>query len=150
MIKITNLNELSNYFDIPAEALDFLCSINTETENKRYDFSEDCYINVQSVETKPETPLMEAHVKFVDIQCLIDGEEKIYYVKKEGLPILKEYNEGGDAALYHFSEESEAVCYKAGEAIVLYPCEAHLPNRAVNESLKIKKAILKIALTLAK
>ena len=86
MIKITNLNELSNYFDIPAEALDFLLSINTETENKRYDFSEDCYINVQSVETKPETPLMEAHVKFVDIQCLIDGEEKIFYVKKEGLP----------------------------------------------------------------
>ena len=150
MIKITNLNELSNYFDIPAEALDFLCSINMETENKRYDFSEDCYINVQSVETKPETPLMEAHVKFVDIQCLIDGEEKIFFTKKEGLPILKEYNEGGDAALYQFGENSEAVCYKAGEAIILYPCEAHLPNRTVSESMKIKKAILKIAITLAK
>ena len=150
MIKITDFNKLSEYFNIPGEALEFLRSINGETECKRYDFSDDCYINVQAVETKAETPLMEAHVKFVDIQCLIDGEEKIYYTAKEGLPILKEYNEGGDAALYEFSEKSESVCYKSGEAIVLYPCEAHLPNRVVNEPMKIKKAILKVALTLAK
>ena len=150
MIKITDFNNLNDYFNIPTEALGFLKSINMETECKRYDFSEDCYINVQSVETKAEVPLMEAHVKFVDIQCLIDGEEKIYYTAKEGLPILKEYNEGGDAALYEFSDKSESVCYKSGEAIVLYPCEAHLPNRVVNEPKKIKKAILKIALSLAK
>ncbi|MBO5945468.1 MAG: YhcH/YjgK/YiaL family protein [Clostridia bacterium] len=150
MIKITDFNKLNDYFNVPGEALEFLCSINMDTECKRYDFSDDCYINVQSVQTKPETPLMEAHVKFVDIQCLINGEEKIYYTEKEGLPIIKEYNEDGDAALYSFNEKSDAVTYKSGEAIILYPCEAHLPNRTVNEPVQIKKAILKIALTLAK
>ena len=150
MIKISGFEKLNDYFNVPKEAFDFLKSIDMDTECKRYDFSDDCYINVQSVETKSETPLMEAHEKFVDIQCLIDGEEKIYYCKKEGLPILKEYNVGGDAALYKFAEESEAVCYKTGEAVILYPCEAHLPNRTVNGSVQIKKAILKIALTLAK
>ena len=69
---------------------------------------------------------------------------------REKLAAFKAAREGGDAALYEFSEKSESVCYKSGEAIVLYPCEAHLPNRVVNEPMKIKKAILKVALTLAK
>ena len=150
MIKITDFKQLNDYFNVPGEALEFLCSVDMETECKRYDFSDDCYINVQSVQTKPETPLMEAHVKFVDIQCLINGEEKIYFTEKDGLPILKEYNEGGDAALYGFSDKSSEVTYRSGEAIVLYPNEAHLPNRTVTEPMQIKKAILKIALTLAK
>ncbi len=150
MIKITNLEQLKDYFNVPEEAFKFLRGIDMDTECKRYDFTPDCYVNVQTVTTKPETPLMEAHVKFVDVQYLIDGEEKIYYTKKDGLPILKEYNEGGDAALYHFAENSDEVCYKAGEAVILYPCEAHLPNRTVNSSVEIKKAILKIALSLAK
>ena len=64
--------------------------------------------------------------------------------------IIKNVRERGDAALYEFSQNSESVCYKSGEAIVLYPCEAHLPNRVVSEPKKIKKAILKVALSLAK
>ena len=148
MIKLTKFEEIKNYFDIPTEALDFLMKIDMETECKRYDFTPECYINVQEVETKAETPLMEAHELFVDIQCLIFGEEKIFYTAKEGLGIQRPYNEKGDAALYDFAEASIPVCYKAGEAVVLYTNEAHLPNRAAGEPMKIKKAILKIATSL--
>lgn len=150
MIKITNLDDLNNLFDIPKEALDFVKNADASTECKRYDFSEECYVNVQSVETKKETPLMEAHEKFVDIQCLISGEEKIFYIAKEGLKIQRPYSEGGDAALYDFDEASESVCYKSGEAVVLYPPEAHLPNRCKDEPMTIKKAIIKIGVTAAK
>ena len=150
MIKLSNINEVTRYFNIPKEALDFLLSLDVNSENGRTDFGENCYVNVQSVETKKELPLMEAHEVFVDVQCLIKGEETIYYTKKEGLPIKKEYNAGGDAALYEFGAESEAVDYKSGEAVILYPCEAHLPNRATNEPMEIKKAILKVAMALAK
>jgi YhcH/YjgK/YiaL family protein len=105
---------------------------------------------VQEVETKRETPLMEAHELFVDVQYLILGEEKIFYTPKEGLGVQRPYSESGDAALYDFDEKSESVSYKSGEAIVLYPPEAHLPNRAVGEPMKIKKAIIKIAFSEAK
>jgi YhcH/YjgK/YiaL family protein len=150
MIKLANFNELENYFNIPGEALSFLKSITAATENKRYDFGEKCYINVQSVETKAETPLMEAHEIFIDIQCLIEGEEKIYYIGKEGLSIQRPYSENGDAALYDFDTSSKAVTYKAGEAVVLYPADAHLPNRAVSQPQTIKKAIIKLHTSCAK
>ena len=147
MIKITNIEDAKKYFDIPSEAIEFLKNASLETENKRYDFGEFCYVNVQSCDTKDETPLMEAHEKYVDIQYLISGDEKIYYTPKADLGIIKPYSEGGDAALYEFDNKSEAVVYTSGEAVILYPEEAHLPNRAVKEPKTIKKAVIKVSMT---
>lgn len=147
MIKITAIEEAKKYFEIPSEAIEFLKKANCDTENGRYYFGEFCYVNIQTCDTKLETPLMEAHEKYVDIQYLIDGEEKIFYTEKEGLGIRKPYSEGGDAALYNFDEKSEAVTYKSGEAVILYPEEAHLPNRAVTTLRTIKKAVVKVSMT---
>ena len=149
MIKITNIEEIKKYFNIPEEAVEFIKGATVDTENKRYDFGEKCFINVQNVSTACETPLMEAHEIFVDVQYLISGEEKIFYTAKEGLPIQRPYSEKGDGAFYDFDENSESVCYKAGEAVVLYPEEAHLPNRAVGEPMAIKKAVIKVAVSLS-
>ena len=147
MIKLKNIEDAKKYFEITNEAIELLNGANGDTENKRYDFGEFCYVNVQSCDTKEETPLMEAHEKYVDIQYLIDGDEKIYYTPKAGLGIIKPYSEGGDAALYEFDEKSESVLYTSGEAIILYPEEAHLPNRAAQEPKTIKKAVIKVSMT---
>ena len=149
MIKITKIDELKNYFNVPEEALALVRGANADTENKRYDFGDKCFVNVQDTATALETPLMEAHEKFVDVQYLISGEEKIFYIAKEGLPIQRPYSEKGDMAFYDFDEKSESVCYKSGEAVILYPEEAHLPNRALGEPMAIKKAVIKIAVSLA-
>lgn len=149
MIKITRIDELKNYFKIPEEAIELVKAANADTECKRYDFGDKCYVNVQDTETKSETLLMEAHELFVDVQYLVSGEEKIFYTAKEGLPIQSPYSARSDMALYDFDENSNSVCYKAGEAIVLYPEEAHLPNRAVGEPMAIKKAVIKISVSLA-
>ena len=144
MIKLQAIDDLNKYFEIPSEAIEFLKGASVDTENKRYEFGEFCYINVQLCDTKLDTPLMEAHERYADIQFLIDGEEKIYYTKKADLGIIKPYSEGADAALYVFDDGSEAVTYKSGEAVILYPEEAHLPNRAPAESKSIKKAVIKV------
>ena len=149
MIKITSIDEIKKYFNVPEEAIDFIKGATVDTENKRYEFGEKCFINVQNVSTACETPLMEAHEIFVDVQYLISGEERIYYVPKAGLNIQTPYSEKGDGALYDFDEKSESVCYKSGEAIILYPEDAHLPNRAVNEPMPIKKAVVKVAMSLS-
>ncbi len=144
MIKITTIEDAKKYFEIPNEAIEFLKEANCDTENKRYDFGEFCHVNVQSCDTKLETLRMEAHEKYVDIQYLISGDEKIYYTSKEGLSINKPCPEGGDTTLYDFDEKSEAVIYTSGEAVILYPEEAHLPNRAVTVPQTNKKAVIKI------
>ena len=144
MIKITNIRELGNYFNIPREAIDFLASLTPDTENGKYVFSEDCFVNVQTVETKCERNAMEGHVRNVDVQFLIEGEERMYYVDKAGLEVKKPASPTGDTTIYFFDEKSETVTYVAGEAIIFYPEDAHLPNCAVDEPRVIKKAVAKI------
>ncbi len=146
MIKFTSFSELNSLFSFPTEALDFVKNATQSTENKRYDFGDDCYINIMDCDTKCDTPLMEAHEIYIDIQYLIYGEEKMHIADKGGLEILKPYSESNDCALYAFPEKFDTVTYKSGEGIVLLPNEAHLPNRAVNEPMTIKKAVIKLKL----
>ena len=145
MIKITNLKDLQTYFpSVSDEAIAFLKSITESTENGKYPFGEDVFVNVQSVQTKTdESAPMEAHDVFVDFQYMVKGEEKIIYAPKKELAIAEEYNAVKDRAFYSW-KQGEAVTYQDGEGVVLYPEEAHLPGLAVNESKLVKKAVVKI------
>ena len=142
MIKIQSFQELNKYFRIPAEAIAFLENATPDTENGKYPFGEDCFINVMDAQTKAELADMEAHDIYVDIQCLLTGEEKIYYTDKAPLTVTL-VKEGKDCKMYAW-ETAESITYKAGEGIILIPSEAHLPNRAVGEPMAIKKAVVKI------
>ena len=48
MIKITDYRDLKKYFTVPDEALAFLATVTEDTENGRYHFGEDCFINVMN------------------------------------------------------------------------------------------------------
>ena len=150
MIKITSPEQIAEYFNIPGEAIDFLLNLTENTENKKYYFGDDCLINVQTCLTKTECKLMEAHDKNVDIQYLIRGEEKIYYTNIEGLTVTKPRPENSDNTLFAFDERADFVCITSGEGVILYPGEAHTPNKAPGEPMEIKKAVIKINKALAK
>ncbi len=150
MIKITSFDELRNYFEISDEVISFMKSLTKDTEAKRYPFGESCYVNVQDCTTRTESKIMEAHEKIVDIQCLVDGEEKIYYTDKAGLTVNKPYSEKADYALYDLPEDAEEITYKSGEGIVLFPNDAHTPNVAVGEPRNNKKAVIKLNISCIK
>ena len=143
MIKITNYQDLKNYFNVPDAALAFLAAISEKTENGKYPFGADCFINVMDCTTQKELADMEAHDVYVDVQCLFSGEERIYYKNREGLTVTKELNEQKDVMFFGFVP-CEYVDYKAGECVVLYPEDAHLPGRAVNAPVTAKKAVMKL------
>ncbi len=149
MIKIKSPAEIKKYFNIPSEAVLFLESITEDTENKKYAFGDDCFINVQNCVTKTECSAMEAHEKYVDIQYLVKGEEKIYYRNKDGLTVTKPRSEGGDTTIYAFPDGADFICCTAGEGIILYTDEAHSPNKAVSLPCENKKAVIKINKALA-
>lgn len=144
MLKINSFDEIRAHLDVPAEAIAFLKSITEETENGRYPFSPDCFINVMNCTTKAEiTPEMEAHDVFIDIQCAITGEEKMLYTNREGLSLAKPYIQEKDFMAFYFDTYEEVVV-KSGECAVFFPCDAHLPGRAVAEPLTMKKAVIKL------
>lgn len=143
MIKIKNLQDLTNHLPIPQDAYAFVLQAGEMTPNGRYDFGENCYVNVMECETSAELAPMEAHMDYIDVQIVLAGEEKIYYTDKAPLNVTQPYNAEKDIAFYAW-ENAEAVSYRSGEAIVLFPEEAHLPCRAVGEPMTVKKAVLKL------
>jgi YhcH/YjgK/YiaL family protein len=144
MFKFKNFDELTEKLEIPSEAIDFMKGLTADTPKGKYEFGEDCFVNVMACETKDETVIMEAHEIYIDVQYLINGEEKIYYINKKGLEIDKPYTEGGDYALYKFDSASEFITYTSGEGVVFFPEDAHLPTRAVGEPMTVNKAVLKL------
>ncbi len=143
MIKITNYQDLKQYFNVPDAALAFLAAISEKTENGKYPFGADCFINVMDCTTREEQGDMEAHDIYVDVQCLVTGEERIYYTDRAPLTVTKPMNEEKDVGFFAYVP-SPCVDYKAGECVVLYPEEAHLPGRAVSTSTTVKKAVMKL------
>ena len=143
MVKITSYPDIKKYFNVPDEAIEFLAAVTDETENGRYSFGDDCFINVMNATTRTELGNMEAHDVYVDVQCIYGGEERIYYTDRAPLSVVKPMNAEKDVGLFAF-RPCPYVDYKAGEGIVLYPEEAHLPGRAVGEPVSMKKAVMKI------
>lgn len=143
MKKITELKNLTAALTIPADALAFVLGADERTENGRYEFGDGCYVNVTATETSCAHGPMEAHEVYIDVQVLLAGEERIYYAPKDMLTVTKPYDEAGDYALYAW-EQAEAVDYTAGQAVILPPCDAHQPCRAVGEPMRVKKAIIKV------
>lgn len=143
MIKIQDLKDITSYLKIPPDALDFILGMTADTSDGRYEFGTDCFVNVMHCDTKTEIAPMEAHEKYIDVQMVIAGEEKICVAEKASLKIVTPYDEAKDIAFYAW-DNAQDVIYRSGEGVILYPAEAHLPGRAVGEPMTIKKAVLKI------
>lgn len=86
----------------------------------------------------------ETHIKYLDIQCLISGEEIILISESNKLTSVG-YSEDVDKENYTDGQEDVSVKLRAGMALVLYPTDAHKVSCMVdNQSLPVKKLLLKV------
>ncbi len=143
MKKLSTLKEAQKYLTIPDEAIAFLENAGADTACGRYEYGADCFVVVMEPNTTAEKGEMEAHKTYVDVQYVIDGEEKILYAPLTAVTPKTEFDAEHDYALYDYTE-AEAVVYRSGEAVILYPADAHLACRAVGEPMKVKKAVIKV------
>jgi YhcH/YjgK/YiaL family protein len=144
MIKLTNFKDISKHLNVPAEAIAFVEGMTASTENGKYPFGENCFVNVMDSSIKPrEDRRAEAHNLYIDVQCLISGDERIYYTDRNTLTALTEYNPEKDVIFYGY-EEADVVDFTAGECVILFTDEAHHPGCAVKEALVAKKAVMKV------
>ena len=123
----------------------FLASNPLDTLSKgRHDIDELTYVNVLEYETKlPVDVKLEAHVKYVDVQVIISGEETAYYAELDGQSVAKQYDGEADYALYDAPENSEHLL-KAGDFTVLFPNHLHAFGIAKTAPATVKKAVFKI------
>lgn len=103
------------------------------------------YANVDSYKTK-EQGEFEAHRKYIDIQIMIKGEEIIEVCDIENCSNSRGYSEEKDIEFFEkCNGEIEKVILKENDFVILEPNDAHKPQIQINESVEVKKIVLKIS-----
>lgn len=146
---------LSNHTHYPLgpaweKAFEFIHTLNPSTPDGEYPLDgEAMYARVMSYHTKPPAEaVFEAHQKYADIQATLVGAEGIAVVDIHGLEITKSYNPANDVAFYAAPENVPTlVDIYPGSFAFLLPQDCHMPQLEVGQSQKIKKVVVKIALT---
>ena len=88
---------------------------------------------------------MEAHRKYVDVMCMIEGEETIYVQPTALLHhITQAYDENQDALLAEMEEGCCEIRLHPGEFVILFPEDAHAPGCRINGPSHVKKIIGKV------
>jgi YhcH/YjgK/YiaL family protein len=103
------------------------------------------FASVQTYETK-EDAKYEAHRKYIDIQYMIFGAEKIGIANLTSCKTVIEYNAEKDIEFYDIVEQDMFVGLKTGEFVVLYPHDAHKPSISFFDKQTVKKVVVKVAI----
>lgn len=101
---------------------------------------------VQSYRTKQQTQEMmfEAHKKYIDLQYIVNGIEKIRWAKLDKVDLVEErYSSGGDIAFYEGNAMFDFTLTK-GTFLLLYPEDAHLPGLSAQKDINVRKIVFKI------
>lgn len=87
----------------------------------------------------------EMHKKYIDIQCVIEGQEIIGNETVDKLTAINEYQADGDYQLFEMNNEYDSMIVSAGELMIIFADEPHSPGLAVNDTpSKVKKIIVKV------
>ncbi len=102
------------------------------------------YINSQEYRSKTsEQGKWEAHRCYIDLQYIISGSERFGYAHLSRLK-QGEYNPEKD--FLTLTGNGDFVTLSAGDFILLYPEDAHMPGMAINAPAPVKKVVVKIAI----
>ncbi len=103
----------------------------------------DLYVMVQEYSTKlPEAGKWEAHRRYIDIQYILSGREIIRYANIDRLRAGDYLPERDFQAL---SGDGDSLVLSAGDFMILFPQDAHMPGMAVEAPVPVKKVVVKVA-----
>ena len=90
--------------------------------------------------------MYQTHKNYIDIQCIINGEEKIGVTNYKNCLIAEQYNEEKDIEFLNYSGDELYITMKKNEFIILHPQDAHKPSISIGKTQKVKKIVVKVAI----
>ena len=127
-------------------ALEIMENLDWDTvECGRYEVDDDIYYMVHEYETKyPYEARYEAHEKYVDIQYIVKGIERMEFAETSKLKVDEPYNPEKDVTFLKEPKVIDACIVEAGDYRIFYPEDAHRPGLCVEQPSKVKKILAKI------
>jgi YhcH/YjgK/YiaL family protein len=147
--KIENASLYNSVSSQIAKALKILGSkeIVAATEGKHEVEGSKLFYLVQKYSTKPRNEgQIEAHKKYIDIQCVLDGQESIFVENIAACKPASAYNENDDAAMYEVPKNFSEICMSKGMFCILFPQDGHLPCRTTVSESQVHKIVFKVAI----
>lgn len=110
-----------------------------------HEVSPDFYFNVMEyIPSLEQEVLYESHRKYIDIQRLCDGEERMMVAETSMLTPATLYDADKDCILYENSSSLSGLLFRPGSALVLFPNNAHKAVRNGEKETKVKKIVGKL------
>ena len=114
-------------------------------ENGSYDLGDGECVNVMAYTNAPrDQKEYEAHKAYIDIQCVIAGQERIEVAPTGELTETRAFDEANDYALYSNATAGEQFLMTPGRFVLVRPEDAHMPGITVGDPEAVKKAVFKI------
>ena len=106
---------------------------------------EDLYFILMEYTTKPPADaLPEIHRKYMDIQCVLSGQEYIGYAPLDGLRVSTPYDGQKDVAFYAVEPKQTLLRMQPGMFAIFWPNEPHAPCICVDTPAPVKKIVVKV------
>ncbi|MEX3018017.1 N-acetylneuraminate anomerase [Kluyvera sp. STS39-E] len=112
----------------------------------RYELrGDDIFMNVMAFSTQPaESKKAELHQRYIDIQLLLTGMERIAFGVKDSARQCEEWHVEDDYQLCREMINEQSVTLTAGMFAVFMPGEPHKPGCIVDDTQDIKKVVVKV------
>lgn len=132
--------------DLWKAAFQYLSTGLSEVEAGKYPLKGDEAVAlVSEYQTKKqEDAKWESHRKFIDLQYVINGEEKMGLLPLEKSKLAGEYRKDQDVILFG-EQEGEYFVANPGVFFLFFPDDVHRPCIRIGDSVPVKKLVIKIA-----
>lgn len=143
--KIENKSLYASMHPLFKQAFNFLDEYlkNPKGPGKYEIAGDDLFVTVSNSNTREEG-LYEVHDKYIDIQVMIGGQEKVYCHWRSDLEAETEFDNEKDVQFLKDGKDNIEFIFKKGEFMILYPWDVHKPSMTINSPEAITKMVFKV------
>jgi YhcH/YjgK/YiaL family protein len=114
-------------------------------ESSRIELADGMFAMEQAYLTKsPSEGRWESHLKYIDIQVVIEGQEYIGVTEVSKLKVTENLTPAKDLLFYAPHGLASNLHLTAGEAAILYPSDGHLPGLIAGSQVQVRKSVVKV------
>jgi YhcH/YjgK/YiaL family protein len=104
---------------------------------------DDLFALVNEYDTQPDSGLLlEAHRKYIDVQFMVSGRERVGYLPLQNQVPVKEYDPEKDFIL--FKNDCSFFDFESGMFAVFFPGDLHMPGVCFDVPGKVRKVVVKV------
>lgn len=145
-----NLDNVKFYKNISADILEglrYLQHVDLDTIVGVHQITPKVKAIVSEYETKPQNDNgYEAHKKYIDIQYLLKGSERVACLPLDRLKETVPYSEERDAAFFTSSLQPIEMTLGDGYFAIFFPQDGHMPQLSIGGPEMVKKVVVKVGI----